>query len=101
MSLFEQTGEMLGVWNNNEGTDVSAPTQSLKEPKSTPQPVESPQTSERIIKIEIGGQGNISVSGGGISKEKIVDAMMENLREVFMSIVTEEALVGGDAAYEF
>lgn len=101
MSLFEQTGEMLGVWNNNEGTDVSAPTQSLKEPKSTPQLVESPQTSERIIKIEIGGQGNISVSGGGISKEKIVDAMMENLREVFMSIVTEEALVGGDAAYEF
>lgn len=101
MSLFEQTGEMLGVWNKNEGTDVSAPTQSLKEPKSTPQPVESPQTSERIIKIEIGGQGNISVSGGGISKEKIVDAMMENLREVFMSIVTEEALVGGDAAYEF
>lgn len=101
ISLFEQTGEMLGVWNKNEGTDVSAPTQSLKEPKSTPQPVESPQTSERIIKIEIGGQGNISVSGGGISKEKIVDAMMENLREVFMSIVTEEALVGGDAAYEF
>lgn len=101
MSLFEQTGEMLGVWNNNEGTDVSAPPQSLNAPKSTPQPVESPQTSERIIKIEIGGQGNISVSGGGISKEKIVDAMMENLREVFMSIVTEEALVGGDAAYEF
>lgn len=101
MSLFEQTGEMLGVWNNNEGTDVSAPTQSLTAPTSTPQPVESPQTSERILKIEIGGQGSISVSGGGISKEKIVDAMMENLREVFMSIVTEEALVGGDAAYEF
>ena len=55
----------------------------------------------RVIRLEIGGQGSINVSGSGVSKEKIVDAMMENLRDVFMNIVQQEIIEEGEGAYEF
>ena len=101
LSLFEQTGEMLGVLNSGEGKSVEAPVQTVNAPQSLSQPVGSPQTSERVIRLEIGGQGSITVSGSGVSKEKIVDAMMENLRDVFMNIVQQEIIEEGEGAYEF
>ena len=101
LSLFEQTGEMLGVLNSGEGKSVEAPVQTVNAPQSVSQPVGSPQTSERVIRLEIGGQGSINVSGSGVSKEKIVDAMMENLRDVFMNIVQQEIIEEGEGAYEF
>lgn len=101
LSLFEQTGEMLGVLNSGEGKSVEAPAQTVNAPQSASQPVGSPQTSERVIRLEIGGQGSINVSGSGVSKEKIVDAMMENLRDVFMNIVQQEIIEEGEGAYEF
>lgn len=101
LSLFEQTGEMLGVLNSGEGKSVEAPVQTVNAPQSASQPVGSPQTSERVIRLEIGGQGSINVSGSGVSKEKIVDAMMENLRDVFMNIVQQEIIEEGEGAYEF
>ncbi|MBR9941019.1 phage tail tape measure protein [Lachnospiraceae bacterium Marseille-Q4251] len=101
LSLFEQTGEMLGVLNSGEGKSVEVPVQTVNAPQSLSQPVGSPQTSERVIRLEIGGQGSINVSGSGVSKEKIVDAMMENLRDVFMNIVQQEIIEEGEGAYEF
>lgn len=101
LSLFEQTGEMLGVLNSGEGKSVEAPAQTVNAPQSVSQPVGSPQTSERVIRLEIGGQGSINVSESGVSKEKIVDAMMENLRDVFMNIVQQEIIEEGEGAYEF
>lgn len=101
LSLFEQTGEMLGVLNSGEGKSVEAPVQTVNAPQSLSQPVGSPQTSERVIRLEIGGQGSINVSGSGVSKEKIVDAMMENLRDVFMNIVQQEIIEEGEGVYEF
>lgn len=101
LSLFEQTGEMLGVLNSGEGKSVEAPVQTVNAPQNLSQPVGSPQTSERVIRLEIGGQGSINVSGSGVSKEKIVDAMMENLRDVFMNIVQQEIIEEGEGAYEF
>lgn len=101
LSLFEQTGEMLGVLNSGEGKSVEAPAQTVNAPQSVSQPVGSHQTSERVIRLEIGGQGSINVSGSGVSKEKIVDAMMENLRDVFMNIVQQEIIEEGEGAYEF
>lgn len=101
LSLFEQTGEMLGVWKNDDGNGVAAPTQTVSAPQSLSQPVGSPQTSERVIRLEIGGKGSINVSGSGVSKEQIVDAMMENLRDVFMNIVQQEIIEEGEGAYEF
>ena len=101
LSLFEQTGEMLGVLNSGEGKSVEAPVQTVNAPQSLSQPIGSPQTSERVIRLEIGGRGSINVSGSGVSKEKIVDAMMENLRDVFMNIVQQEIIEEGEGAYEF
>lgn len=101
LSLFEQTGEMLGVWKNDDGNNIAAPTQTVNAPQSLSQPAGSPQTSERVIRLEIGGKGSINVSGSGVSKEKIVDAMMENLRDVFMNIVQQEIIEEGEGAYEF
>lgn len=101
LSLFEQTGEMLGVWKNDDGNNIAAPTQTVNAPQSLSQPAGSPQISERVIRLEIGGKGSINVSGSGVSKEKIVDAMMENLRDVFMNIVQQEIIEEGEGAYEF
>ena len=92
---------MLGVWKNDDGNNVAAPTQTVNAPQSLSQPAGSLQTSERVIRLEIGGKGSINVSGSGVSKEKIVDAMMENLRDVFMNIVQQEIIEEGEGAYEF
>lgn len=56
--------------------------------------------SNRTIDININGNGSIA-AGRGVSKDDIVQILMEKAREVFVNIVTEEALVGGDASYEF
>ena len=42
-----------------------------------------------------------SQPGGGLSKEDIVDVLIERVRDVFVGIVEQEALIGGDESYAY
>lgn len=97
LSLWEQTGQMLGVLNTGNAGSL----QPVNTTQSAGQPTGSNQSGDRTIKVEIAGNGSINVSGGGMSKERIVDIMLENMREVFMSIVQQEIIEEGEGTYEF
>ena len=56
--------------------------------------------NNRSIDININGSGKIT-AGNGVSKDDIVQVLMEKVKDVFVNIVAEEALVGGDASYEY
>ena len=57
-------------------------------------------SSERTVNVNINGSGGIAI-GGGITKEQVVDVMLEKARDVFLSILSEEIMEEGDASYEF
>jgi len=56
--------------------------------------------SERTVNVNINGNGSITV-GGGVTREQVVDVMLEKARDVFLSILSEEIMEEGDASYEF
>ena len=56
--------------------------------------------SHRTIDININGNGKISIDKG-TSKEEVVQILLDNAKDIFVSIVEQEALVGGDASYEY
>ena len=56
--------------------------------------------SHRTIDININGNGKISIDKG-TSKEEVVQILLDNAKDIFVRIVEQEALVGGDASYEY
>lgn len=58
-------------------------------------------SSEKVITLNVNGGGSIQVSGSGVSKEQIVEILLENMREAFMNIVQQEIIEEGDGVYEF
>lgn len=97
--LWKAAGEQFGTLN--DGPIQFAPSMYSDGAKNANEDVrETKATSNRTIDININGNGSIT-AGRGVSKDDIVQILMEKAREVFVNIVTEEALVGGDASYEF
>lgn len=96
--LWQEAGKRLGALD--EGHLQMAPTISPSPYRENRDGGQGDRASRRSIDININGSGSIS-AGKGVSKEDIVQVLMEKVRDVFVNIVTEEALVGGDAAYEF
>ena len=43
----------------------------------------------------------MKVSGGGASKEDIVNVLVENMRDVLMDILRQEIMEEGEMSYEF
>lgn len=99
MELWQEAGKRLGVLN--DGPIQFAPSMYSDGAKNANEDVrETKATSNRTVDININGNGRIT-AGSGVSKDDIVQVLMEKAREVFVNIVAEEALVGGDASYEF
>lgn len=97
VDMWQDAGQMLGVI----GMGNAGSLQPVNTTQNQGQPTGSVSYGDRTIKLEIAGNGSINVSGGGMSKEKIVDIMLENMREVFMGIVQQEIIEEGDGTYEF
>ena len=79
------------------GSDLrpSMPTQEALEPTG------SNASETKTINVNVNGSGNMKISGDGMSKEKIVDLMMEHMREIFMNIVQQEIIEEGTGTYEW
>lgn len=95
-SIWQQAGEMLGMFGDDKPIQTSPDTVS----KADTGAGGGSKSISKEINININGSGNLRV-GGGVSKDDVVQILMEKAREVFVNIVEEEALVGGDASYEF
>lgn len=98
MELWQEAGKRLGALNDGPIQITPSGYSGGKGEDAGSQ--ETRAGSNRTIDININGNGSIA-AGRGVSKDDIVQILMEKAREVFVNIVTEEALVGGDASYEF
>lgn len=98
MELWQEAGKRLGALEN--GPIQIAPSMYSEGKNTDGNGQEAKASSNRTIDININGNGSIT-AGKGVSKDDIVQVLMEKVRDVFVNIVTEEALVGGDASYEF
>lgn len=98
VDMWKDAGEMLGIDTTGAGTVQSPVVNSTPSPGA---PAAAAAEKDKTINVNINGAGSIKVSGGGMSKEAIVEAMMENLREVFMNIVQQEIIEEGDGVYEY
>lgn len=58
-------------------------------------------SSEKTVVLRIEGAGEMKVSGGGASKEDIVNVLVENMRDVLMDILRQEIMEEGEMSYEF
>jgi hypothetical protein len=93
--MVADAGRMLGM-----STQAAGSMQPINTTPETGQAVGG-KSSERTINLNLNGNGSMKISGSGTSKEKIVEVMLENLREVFMSIVEQEILEEGVGSYEY
>lgn len=98
MELWQEAGKRLGALE--DGPIQIAPSMYSGGKNADGNGQEAKASSNRTIDININGNGSIT-AGKGVSKDDIVQVLMEKVRDVFVDIVTEEALVGGDASYEF
>ena len=93
--MWSDAGHMLGVMGDDEPISV-APNMNRTSGGSEG----GSGASHRTIDININGSGKIS-AGGGVTKAEVVEILMQRARDVIVSIVEQEALVGGDMAYEY
>ena len=86
-----ETSNILARGNDNKDFYVSPP----EEIEGTG------DSSEKTVVLRIEGAGEMKVSGGGASKEDIVNVLVENMRGVLMDILRQEIMEEGEMSYEF
>ena len=68
-------------------------------------PADTEESSEgggdKTITLKLEGSGEMKVGSGGMSKEDIVEVLIENVKDVLMGIIQQEILEEGDLSYEF
>ena len=91
------------VYTAGETADILARGNGNKEfYVSHPEEAESGNDSQdKIITLKIEGAGEMKFGGSGVSKEDIVDMIVENAKEAIMNIIQQEIMEEGEGAYEF
>lgn len=93
VDMWADAGRMLGIGGIQDAQAV--------QPAGMARGIAQPAVnSERTVNVNINGKGAIAVSGG-ITKEQVVDVMLEKARDVFLSILNEEIMEEGDLSYDF
>ena len=86
-----ETSNILARGNENRDFYVSPPEETEGNGDS----------GEKTVVLRIEGAGEMKVSGGGASKEDIVNVLVENMRDVLMDILRQEIMEEGEMSYEF
>lgn len=127
IEMWKEAGEMLGmnfgganmlqdylarsmVAGNNPFEGASLPSQGLPAlgsgitaPVANASPAGSQAPSganERTININIGSNGTLRFSGG-VSKDEVVEMMLDNMKDVFIQIVEQEIVEEGEGVYTY
>ena len=94
--LWQQAGERLGLLSGDAPIQIA--------PATLTGGAEGGQKeaagSHRTIDININGNGRVT-AGGGLSKDDVVQILLEKAREVISDIVEQDILVEGDGVYEY
>lgn len=98
--LWQEAGQKLGVLNDAPIQISPSVITNNTSPFSNNGNGVAANNSHKVIDININGNGKISIDKG-TSKEEVVQILLDNARDVFVNIVEQEALVGGDASYEY
>lgn len=91
IGLWQQAGESLGMLDAPISTPPSMPAQGANRGDTK---------SSRDINLNINGSGSFKV-GGGVSKEDVVEILLDNVREALIGIIEQDILVEGEGAYEY
>ena len=91
IGLWQQAGESLGMLDAPISTPPSMPAQGANGGDTK---------SSRDINLNINGSGSFKV-GGGVSKEDVVEILLDNVREALIGIIEQDILVEGEGAYEY
>lgn len=86
----EDTADMLGGRRNDEFYVAPTDTEETSE-----------GGGDKTITLKLEGSGEMKVGSGGMSKEDIVEVLIENVKDVLMGIIQQEILEEGDLSYEF
>lgn len=86
-----ETSNILARNNENSDFYVSPPEETEG----------SGDSGDKTVTLRIEGAGEMKVGGSGVSKEDIVNVLMENMRGVLMNILQQEILEEGEMSYEF
>lgn len=118
VEIWEQTGEMLGTIGNDNEVDDYVSTQNNKEMvltrevDTTEKPILLPSdngnqqapivtdTQDKTVTLRIEGSGNLQV-GSNLSKNDVVNILMDNVKEAIMGIIEQEILEEGVGSYVF
>lgn len=96
LELWQQAGEMLGMFSdkplNVEPNMDMADTGASR--------LDTHTSSDKNINLNINGSGKIQV-GGGVSKDKVLEIIYSNIKDVILDIIDQETLEEGDMAYEY
>ena len=92
----DDTEDILSRSNGN----LNVPESLLSMPTTTYSDSEGPRESKKTIEININGQGAIKVDGS-MSREEVVDIMVENARPIMMSILQDEMTEEGEGSYDY
>lgn len=93
VGMWADAGRMLGIANKDfPAVHPIATTQKAGQPTVG---------NEKTIHFNIHGDGKVIVDGSGMTKEQVVDIMLENVRDVLLSIVSQEMMEESDLNYEF
>lgn len=92
----DDTEDILSRSNGN----LNVPESLLSMPTTTYSDSEEPRESKKTIEININGQGAIKVDGS-MSREEVVDIMVENARPIMMSILQDEMTEEGEGSYDY
>ena len=92
----DDTADILSRSNGN----LNVPESLLSMPTTTYSDSEEPRESKKTIEININGQGAIKVDGS-MSREEVVDIMVENARPIMMSILQDEMTEEGEGSYDY
>ncbi len=91
--LWERTGHMLGLYNSLE-----APT--LTQNSVITETNNMNNNEKKSIELNINGKGSIKVDGR-LSREAMIEVMMENVRPVLINLIQEEIFEEGEGTYEY
>lgn len=92
-AIWRETGRQLGMYQEDADEFYVAPSSDINSSE--------PVSENKTITLKLEGAGEMRVGSNGMSKEQVLNVLMENVKGVLMNIVQQEILEEGDLSYEF
>lgn len=86
--------ETAGMFSNSINNDFFVAPVSGVEGRSE-------QDSNKTITLKLEGSGELKVGSSGLSKDDVVDILLDNVKDALMQIIQQEIFEEGELSYEF